>query len=79
MRISGREITDECSRCGNILDCELFVKGHGIHGKRCELAKLVECQLEHKKERTKHEEYETMCSVGVTLFDNISQDVTIED
>ncbi len=28
------EITDECTHCGNILQCELFRQGHGIHTER---------------------------------------------
>ena len=30
MKIMGKEINDECSKCGNILECELFRQGHGI-------------------------------------------------
>ena len=30
MKIFGKEITDECQNCGNVLECELFRKGHGI-------------------------------------------------
>lgn len=28
MQIAGKEIKDECSKCGNILECELFRQGH---------------------------------------------------
>lgn len=34
MRIFGKEITDECSKCGNVLECELFRQGHGIKQER---------------------------------------------
>ena len=28
MKVFGKEINDECSKCGNILECELFRQGH---------------------------------------------------
>ena len=31
LRIANREITDECTYCGNILQCELFRQGHVIN------------------------------------------------
>ena len=34
MKIMGKEINDECSKCGNILECELFRQGHGIKQER---------------------------------------------
>ena len=30
IEVGGKEIKDECSHCGNILECELFRQGHGI-------------------------------------------------
>ena len=42
MQIAGKEIKDECSRCGNILECE------------CEnIAKMIKCQMKHREEREK--------------------------
>lgn len=48
MRIFGKEITDECSKCGNVLECELFRQGHGIKKERTNVREMVECQMEHK-------------------------------
>lgn len=48
MRIFGKEITDECSKCGNVLECELFRQGHGIKQERINIRGMVECQMEHK-------------------------------
>ena len=48
MRIFGKEITDECSKCGNVLECELFRQGHGIKQERTNVREMVECQMEHK-------------------------------
>lgn len=53
MQIAGKEIKDECSRCGNILECELFRKGHGIKQERENIAKMIECQMNHRKGREK--------------------------
>ena len=49
MRIAGKEINDECSRCGNILECELFRQGHGIKQERENIAKMIECQIKHRE------------------------------
>ena len=48
MRIFGKEIADECSKCGNVLECELFRQGHGIKQERINIREMVECQMEHK-------------------------------
>lgn len=53
MKYQGREINDECSRCGNILDCELFRKGHGIGTEREHVADMIKCQFEHKERHDK--------------------------
>lgn len=47
MRIYGKEIKDECSQCGKILECELFRQGHGIGCERTNISEMVKCQLEH--------------------------------
>jgi hypothetical protein len=49
MKLFGKEINDECSRCGNVLDCELFRKGHGIGGNRENVADMIKCQFEHRE------------------------------
>ena len=42
MEICGKEIKDECSNCGNILECELFRQGHGIKQEpMSELSELI--------------------------------------
>ncbi len=51
MKIMGKEIKDECSKCGNILECELFRQGHGIKQERENIAKMIECQIKHREER----------------------------
>lgn len=53
MQIMGKEINDECSQCGNILECELFRQGHGIKQERENVAKMIECQMKHREEREK--------------------------
>lgn len=53
MKIMGKEINDECSKCGNILECELFRQGHGIKQERENVAKMIECQMNHRKGREK--------------------------
>lgn len=47
MQIVGKEIKDECSKCGNILECALFRQGHGIKQERENIAKMIECQMKH--------------------------------
>ena len=53
MRIAGKEINDECFKCGNILECELFRQGHGIKQERENIAKMIKCQMKHREEREK--------------------------
>nr|DAT24114.1 MAG TPA: hypothetical protein [Caudoviricetes sp.] len=55
MQIAGKEIKDECSRCGNILECELFRQGHGIKQERENIVKMIECQMKHREEREKND------------------------
>lgn len=55
MLIGGKEIKDECSRCGNILQCELCRQGHGIRQDRKNIAKMINCQLDHHDQREKKE------------------------
>ena len=54
MEICGKEINDECSKCGNILECELFRQGHGIKQERENVSKMIECQMKHREEREKN-------------------------
>lgn len=53
MRIAGKEINDECQYCGNVLQCELFRKGHGIKCKRESVVEMIKCQMEHRENRNK--------------------------
>lgn len=55
MKVFGKEINDECSKCGNILECELFRQGHGIKQERENVAKMIECQMKHREEREKND------------------------
>ena len=51
MKIAGREIYDECTHCGEILQCELFRQGHGIHQIRTNVIEMIRCQMNHKEKR----------------------------
>ena len=52
MKIYGREITDECSFCENILQCDLMKKGHGIGiSERENVGEMIDCQMNHYKDR----------------------------
>lgn len=53
MRIAGKEINDECQYCGNVLQCELFRKGHGIKRERESVVEMIKCQMEHRENRNK--------------------------
>lgn len=53
MKYQGKEINDECSRCGNIFDCELFRKGHSIGTEREHVADMLRCQFKHKERHNK--------------------------
>lgn len=55
MKIKGRETNDECSECGAVLQCELFLDGHGIHRDRKNFAEMIACQFKHKEKREKNE------------------------
>lgn len=55
MRIANREITDECTHCGNILQCELFRQGHGIHTERTNVLQMIKCQMKHREKRDSKE------------------------
>ena len=52
MKIAGKEIKDECQHCGEILNCKLFLEGHGIRTERRNVTKLIECQMRHNENRT---------------------------
>lgn len=58
MNIGGKEITDECAKCGEVLDCELFRQGHGIGGKRENICEMVDCQIRHKEEQARESLHE---------------------
>ena len=51
MQIAGKEIKDECSKCGQILECELFRQGHGIKQERENITKMIACQMKHREKR----------------------------
>lgn len=51
MRVSGKEINDECQYCGRILECDLFRQGHGIRQERTNIAKMMRCQFDHEQQR----------------------------
>ena len=49
MKYQGKEINDECSRCGNIFECVLFLKGHGIDTEREHVADMLNASLSIRK------------------------------
>ena len=51
MEVCGKEIKDECSKCGQILECELFCQGHGIKQERGNITKMIACQIRHRQKR----------------------------
>lgn len=51
MWFSGKQIFDECTKCGRVFECQLFKQGHGIKCERENVAQMVECQMEHKENR----------------------------
>ena len=51
MLIFGKQITDECSKSVQVLECELFRQGHGIKCDRQNISKMLECQFEHREKR----------------------------
>lgn len=53
MRIAGKEINDECTKCGKFLTCELFRQGHGIRQERTNVVKMFSCQMKHREKRNK--------------------------
>ena len=55
-----KEIKDECSKCGEVLQCELFLQGHGIKRDRENVTEMVSCQMEHQKSRLDKEPKEDL-------------------
>ena len=51
MRLAGKEIKDECEKCGEILVCELTRQGHGIGQPHTNMSKMYQCQIRHKEKR----------------------------
>ena len=60
MKISTKEITDECQHCGDILVCQLCREGHGINRERINVTQMVTCQIEHKNRRSLNENHITV-------------------
>ena len=56
MKIGGKEINDECAKCGNVLECDLFLAGHGIKTERSRISEMVQCQLKHQTQREEKNE-----------------------
>ena len=51
MIFSGKEISNECTKCGKVLECDLFKQGHGIKCERENVPLMVKCQMEHREKR----------------------------
>lgn len=60
MQIYGKEIKDECSKCGEVLQCELFLQCHGIKRNRENVTEMVSCQMKHQKSRLDKEPKEDL-------------------
>lgn len=46
MLVAGKEIMDACTECEEMLQCELFLQGHGIRRKRENVTEMLRCQIE---------------------------------
>ena len=55
MKIHGKEIKDECSHCGNVLACKLFLAGHGIRQERDRITEMIRCQLRNQENKAQQE------------------------
>lgn len=53
MKVAGKEINDECTRCSEMLQCELFKQGHGIHCMRENVVEMIKCQIKHSEKKNK--------------------------
>ena len=51
--VSLKDVKDECSKCGDLFICVLCREGHGIRQRHTNVAKMVECQFNHKEKREK--------------------------
>lgn len=58
MKFGRKEITDECTKCGDIFQCELFKTGHGIDCEISNVTDMVRCQFEHLDKRKGGKPYE---------------------
>lgn len=47
------EVKDECSMCGELLQCQLCREGHGIGCERNNVSDMVKCQFEHSLKRNR--------------------------
>lgn len=61
MLIYGKQITDECQYCGDVLQCELFKDGHGIHRERKRIPQMVDCQIGHRHKRCEDMRKQKQC------------------
>lgn len=57
MRLGNVYFDDECSMCGDVLQCELCREGHGIGVERTNITKMIGCQMRHY-EKTLREQKE---------------------
>lgn len=61
MLVYGKQITDECQYCGEVLQCELFKDGHGIHWERNRIPQMVDCQIDHRHKRCENMRDQKQC------------------
>lgn len=63
MVVHGKRITDECRYCGDILQCETFMCGHGINRERSRMLEMVDCQIRHRHDRYEQMKAKKQCGV----------------
>ena len=49
MEIAGKQINDECTKCEELLQCELFRQGHGIRQPRSKIRQMLERLMRHRE------------------------------
>ena len=51
MKIGHKDIDDECTKCGQMLECKLFRQRHGIGLERENVTEMLRCQFRHEREK----------------------------
>lgn len=51
MKLGGKEIHGACADCGEILNCELCRQGQGVGRPKSNIAQMIRCQMQHRRQR----------------------------